>query len=184
MHAQQLRKHLLPSIEWLRENLRYDPETGELWWIKPKQKRTLCKPAGYLNNQDGYYRVRVSYNILLKRSRVAFALMEGRWPNCIDHINGNSYDDRWGNLREVTQKENLRNQKIRSDNTSGVVGVCWDTSSKKWRAYIKVNGKLKHLGFYDTIEEAIAVRKAAEAQYGFHENHGRDTEIATTEPTQ
>lgn len=184
MHCQQLRKHPLPSVEWLRGNLRYDPETGELWWTKPRRGRNRDKPAGFLDDRTGYYRVGVGPNTLIKRSRAAFALMEGRWPECIDHINGDRADDRWVNLREVTQQENSRNQRRASRNTSGVLGVYWSKKRKKWRSRIGLDGKLLCLGYYETIEEAADARKAAEVQYGFHENHGRDTTIATTEPTQ
>lgn len=90
----------------------------------------------------------------------------------MDHINGNTSDDRWENLREVTNAENLRNRKQAKTNKSGVTGVCWYKRTNKWKAYIH-HVKKKHLGFYATIEEAIAVRKAAEKRYGYHPNHGR-----------
>lgn len=53
-------------------------------------------------------------------------------------------------------------QTLSHNNTSGTKGVCWDKRSKKWQAYIYRNRKNKNLGYFNTIEEAIAARKAAE----------------------
>jgi len=41
----------------------------------------------------------------------------------IDHINGDSLDNRIENLRIVTNKVNNQNRKMRSNNTTGVTGV-------------------------------------------------------------
>lgn len=173
MHNQHQRINPLPSIDWLRENIRYVPETGEVWWIKPGRRRILGKPAGSVAKGRYYIKVGVSGRYFqVKRSRLVFALTVGRWPDCMDHINGNTSDDRWENLREVTNAENLRNKKQPKTNKSGVTGVCWYKKTNKWQAYIN-HIKKEHLGFYATIEEAIAVRKAAEKRYGYHPNHGR-----------
>lgn len=50
-------------------------------------------------------------------------------------------------------------------NTSGYKGVCWDSRRKKWRSYINLAGKQKHLGFYDDKEEAYQARLEAEKLY-------------------
>tara|TARA_R100001132_G_C3270143_1_gene92340 strand:+ start:2046 stop:2186 length:141 start_codon:yes stop_codon:yes gene_type:complete len=42
-----------------------------------------------------------------------------------------------------------------------------------WQARIKINGKLKHIGFYSDITDAVTARRRAEREHGFHENHGR-----------
>ena len=90
----------------------------------------------------------------------------------IDHINGDRLDNRAVNLRLVTQKENCKNQSLRSTNKSGHVGVFRFEESDKWCAQITVDGKAKHLGLFKTIEEAIKVRNLASKQYGYHSNHG------------
>ena len=76
----------------------------------------------------------------------------------------------------MTQLINLRNQKLRSNNSSGVCGVCWDKVSNKWRAAIFVKYESKHLGLFEDKEDAIAARKQAEFAYGFHPNHGKTEE--------
>lgn len=94
-------------------------------------------------------------------------------PDVIDHINGDSRDNRLNNLRAVSQKENARNMKMSRSNTSGHTGVGVDSSGRGWGAHIKVDGKTHRLGTFDTFEEAVAARKTAERRFGFHPNHGR-----------
>ena len=83
----------------------------------------------------------------------------------VDHINHNRLDNRKCNLRICTQHQNSMNQNKRSNNTSGYTGVLWDKAKNKWMARIKVNYKQIFLGYYDTLEKAIEVRKQAEIKY-------------------
>lgn len=92
----------------------------------------------------------------------------------VDHINGDGLDNRRSNLRAVSAAENQRNKRINSNNTSGVAGVSYAERDAVWMASIKVDGKGKVLGHFQTFDEAVAARKAAEVHYGFHPNHGRD----------
>jgi hypothetical protein len=101
-------------------------------------------------------------------------LTYGSWPeDQIDHINGNGLDNRLENLRAVSNGENLRNQKIPKNNTSGTIGVSFYKRHQKYQASIKINGIRKHLGYFKNKEEAIAARAVANIKYNFHENHGR-----------
>ena len=82
-----------------------------------------------------------------------------------DHRSGDTLDNRRGNLRCATHSQNSRNQIRPRDNTSGFIGVC--PFAGKWQAYIRVDGKKKHLGSFSTPEEASAVRtSAAREHYG------------------
>ena len=51
------------------------------------------------------------------------------------------------------------------NNTSGIIGVSWKQKSNKWRAYIVIDGKQKHLGEYSVKEHAIKARLKAEAEW-------------------
>lgn len=100
--------------------------------------------------------------------------MTGKFPSKqIDHINGVRDDNRWCNLREVDEQGNARNQKMRSDNTSGQTGVSWHNSTGKWLSYIYVDGSRLDLGLFDSYSEAVKIRKEAELKHSFHINHGR-----------
>ena len=90
-----------------------------------------------------------------------------------DHRNGNGLDNRLSNLRPATKQENNCNNIIRNDNTSGVKGVCWHKSHKKWQAYINYNGLRYNLGDFEDINEATQVvrEKRIELHKEFA-NHG------------
>ena len=79
----------------------------------------------------------------------------------IDHINGNTLDNRRENLRFANRSQQAMNQKIRSDNTSGYRGVSYDNDlydrKKRWVVEIHANGKKHRLGRYSTAEEAARV---------------------------
>ena len=180
-----------PSPELLRKLLRYETETGKLFWRKrtvdmfrsgrqPAENifaawtsRWAGREAFISATGDGYKRGKIGAKPH-KAHRVIWAIVHGAWPECeIDHINGDRSDNRIVNLRSVTRQENAKNQKVRSDNMSGVLGVSWNKRDKRWQPYIKANGKNKNLGSFRSKADAIAARKAAEKEHGYHENHGR-----------
>lgn len=174
------------SVEILRKLLEYDPDTGFLTW-KPRgreffrrdadQKTWNAKFAGrqaFNQRGPGGYLVSEIFNRPYRAHRVAWALSHGEWASEIDHINGDRADNRIANLRAVTRSENSRNAARSRRNRSGVVGVSVDTLTGKWRAQIGVAGRARFLGLFETLDEAVAARRRAEVQYGFHPNHGRD----------
>ena len=82
-----------------------------------------------------------------------------------DHINRDKLDNRRANLRAVTASENRRNTDLRSDSKSGVTGVCWASREQKWQAYINVNWRRRHIGYFDSVAAAASARQAAEGRY-------------------
>ena len=168
----------LPSIDYLHKRLRYEPETGKLFWrdceemLKSWRTRYAGKEAFTADAGNGYRRGSVN-NVNFFAHRVGWALHHGKWPSDqIDHINGVRDDNRIINLRVVSYQENGRNASMRSDNTSGVCGVVWHKRYKNWQARIKVDGRLKHLGSFATIADAAAARAEASRQYGYTDRHG------------
>lgn len=173
-----------PSV--LRELLSYDAETGALVWktrplkhcrteaeMKRWNTRFAGKPAFQKLTKLGYLTGTV-FDVCYFAHRVAWALHYGVWPDGqIDHINGRQTDNRIGNLRAVTHRENGRNQKHHARNTSGVMGVHWHRRLRKWWVRISVNGARVDLGLFTDFEAACEARRTAEKEYGYHENHGR-----------
>ena len=115
---------------------------------------------------DASIHVRGGYSTYLHR--VIAQRAYGDIPNNmnIDHINGCTFDNRRSNLRITTRSENNKNRKKHANNSSGIAGVCWNKAKGKWKAYIKSQGRLIHLGYYDSLEEARAARLTAEASSG------------------
>jgi hypothetical protein len=91
----------------------------------------------------------------------------------IDHINGIRSDNRIENLRLVTRSVNMRNQKKRSDNTSGYCGVYWKSKLRKWGTSIVFLDKTKkHIGYFRTAQEAAEARATYLKDNGYSPRHG------------
>ena len=125
----------------------YNPNTGILFRngkpIKVTPRRT-----------DGYACIRHARKTHLLH-RFIWLVVTGDWPKGeIDHRNRVKTDNRWENLRDTDRSTNQLNTGIRKDNTSGVKGVSWDESHKKWA----VSYCGQYLGQYDTIFDAAAAR--------------------------
>lgn len=158
--------------EAVQKVLEYDPETGAFTWLSNRIKALTGKPLSSVNCY-GYLRLKL-FGKEYVAHRIAFLLVLGRMPvDQVDHINGDRMDNRWVNLREVSNAENCRNRKVRSDNNSGYMGVSWESGRNKWKAGICFDGQRRHLGYFDTLELAIDARRAAESASGFHPNNGR-----------
>lgn len=186
----------IPGPGVLRALLTYEPTTGKMYWRARDVswfKETKCgkfmrsaewamknwnskfagKEAFTHADQKGYKKGAV-LSVNCCAHRVAYALFYGSTPDgFIDHINGDTSDNRIENLRVVDQSGNSRNARLYSSNTSGTHGVIWDSSRKRWDVRIGIKGRQTRIGRFKTKEEAIAARKRAESDFGFHPNHGR-----------
>ena len=164
------------TAEKLRELLHYNPETGIfIRKVSTTGRVKIGDVAGSINSR-GYLLITV-LGRPFHAHRLAWLYVYGEWPKLtIDHINRNKADNRITNLRDVSTKQNGQNASKRSDNTSGHTGVYLVKRTSRWQASIAHNQKHIHLGFFTTIEDAIAARKAAEKLYW------ADTQIAEPSP--
>ena len=171
--------------------LKADFETGKLFWLpRPLEMFKDGKQSAEHNcaiwnsrfpgteaftavNGWGYRHGRI-FGRAYRAHRVIWLLATKEWPaDEIDHINGVKDDNRMTNLRQVTGAENRKNTRLSKANTSGIIGVSWLNSRRKWAAQIHINGRSTNLGHFLEKSDAIAARKAAEIKYGYHPNHGR-----------
>lgn len=140
--------------ERVRELLDYDPDTGVFVWARDYSSRRKGAVAGHVSATNGAVEIRIDRRPYLAH-RLAWLLIYGVWPKLfIDHANGDPSDNRIANLRQATVSQNAANKRRPATNSSGYKGVCWNKSSKKWQAGIKVNGRSFHLGLFATPEDA------------------------------
>ena len=115
------------------------------------------------------YAVRRNKNLKPNKVRMHREIMNLQHANNleVDHINGDTLDNRKSNLRICTHKDNTRNKKIQSNNTSGFNGVSFTGRENKWRSYIVIDQKQKSLGYFNSKEEAAkAYNEAAKKYFG------------------
>jgi len=174
------------SVDDFKRDIFADFEAGKLFWNKRSREMFPTSEAwsswntkyagkeafttvDFYGYRKGSYRKKT-----FTAHRVLWMMLHGEWPDGeIDHINGVRGDNRIENLRCVTHAENLRNQRFRKENTSGVTGVYWNKRDEKWKAYIRYEGVMKMLIATDDFDEAVDKRRKAELDLGFHEHHGR-----------
>ena len=153
--------------EFFDSHFVYD-KRGFLVWRKNKRRAKAGAVASERHKAASCYYKRVTVcGKHYREHRVIWLMHGGIIPDghVIDHINGDSEDNRIENLRCVTNCENKRNSKKYSNNTSGFTGVL--KRGKKFSATIGVHGKLVYIGTYSCIDDAVAARKQAEKKYGF-----------------
>jgi len=117
---------------------------GHIWVDGKRKTTTLHRYLMRCTNRDGKY---------------------------VDHIDGNTLNNSKSNLRVCTNAENCRNQKRKSNNTSGYKGVSYHKLTGKWQAQIRANGKVFYLGVHLTPELAYEVYCKAVPLY--HGEFGR-----------
>ena len=153
--------------EEAHELFAYDTHTGRVTNKKRRgTKAKKGKEAGYQHTTLGYRYICIGGKMYLAH-RLIWFMLHDEWPEEIDHINGVRFDNRLSNLRVATSRQNKQNRRTQSNNTSGYCGVHWYKQTKKWQAYIDIDGKRKHLGYFKVLEEAArAYNEAALKHFG------------------
>ena len=148
----------LPPLAELQEFFDYDPLTGLLVWKKSLNARAPVGAQAGTIDAYGYLIVGFKGHTY-KVHRIAYYLGSCIDPKdlTIDHINRDKSDNRLANLRLATRLQQMMNREAK--------GYTWSKSRNKWQAGIRVNGKLKYLGRFNTKEEAAAAYEKAATLY-------------------
>jgi hypothetical protein len=156
--------------------LRYDPESGYLFW-KPRGREMFISEASWArwnsrysgmvagsDGEDGNgrpYRKITVFRKTYSAHRVAWAIMNGDWPkDQIDHIDRNPMNNAWRNLRPASSYENMNNRGLQKNNLSGVSGVSWCKIRNLWRVRPMCGGRRVDGGYFQDID--IAAMEAME----------------------
>jgi len=143
--------------EWIRENIKYDPATGDFW-----RKITSSPRPGSARVS---YAIFSMFNEQFLAHRVAWFLMTGEYPTgIIDHINRDRRDNRWSNLRAADKSQNGANRTWRkSNNQTGFRGVRF-TRSGKYSAQITFRKQSIYLGTFETADAAHSAYQSKGAE--------------------
>lgn len=147
------------SHKELTKWLVYRKTSGAFFWRKRAYKKHLVgSRAGYLAKNK--WRIHAAGR-MYEANQLAWFYVTKKWPAFeVDHINRNSSDDRWKNLREATVSQNRQNRAKAKNQKSRFIGVT--RTHTKWRAYVTLckNGKSfqKHIGVFLSESDAAQAR--------------------------
>lgn len=178
----------LPDADLLRKLLRYDPETGRLYWLprtpdmfigsaNPAKQceafnRQFAGAEAFASKDDQGYAQGWVMGQRTRAHRVIWKMMHGQDAELIDHENGDCSDNRIGNLRLSDIPRNARNAHLYATNKSGHPGVRHNAKHGFWQAEIGGAKTYEYLGSFPTFEGAREARLAAEKMRGFSPRHG------------
>ena len=152
----------------LRELFNYNPETGIFTWRNAAGRDGRIPAgsvAGSLDAESGYVRLTFD-DVTVYAHRMAWLYVHGVMPvNDIDHDDRVRHHNWISNLRDATRSQNLHNQiEAHARSKSGVRGVIWEPSRKRWKVCISVGNKNRHVGRFTTIEAAKSAYLSAKAE--------------------
>ena len=148
-----------PSLEDWESFVSYEESTGKLFW---KQDRANSVKAGSEAGTYhlGYVRLKLGKGKYLAH-RVVFLLNTGAWPiGVVDHIDHNTANNTFANLRDLSSLENSNNTALKKVGVS-LPGV--DFRDGKFRARIRIGNKLHSLGTFTTEDDAHKCYVAAKS---------------------
>jgi hypothetical protein len=128
------------------DDIRYDPDTGFMWWKKTGKGRKVDTPIGTVGSQ-GYRNVTLAGK-QYKAHHVVWFIHHGFWPEELDHINRDKDDNRIENLRLADRSLQNHNRAMPPP-SSGMVGANWNKRKQKYKSAIRVGGLNKHLGYFN-----------------------------------
>jgi hypothetical protein len=137
----------------------YEYRDGKLFWkIKFTDKVVVGKEVGRVRGKYKSTKInKKDYDI----HRLVFLMHKGYLPKCIDHIDGDKFNNCIENLREANYLQNAHNSKIKKTNTSGFKNVTWKKERCKWKVEVSLKNKRHFFGYFDSLFHANEVAKQA-----------------------
>jgi len=129
---------------------KYDLVKMHRWYANKGFNTFYC--VAHISNSKGIRTLLKMHKILLT-------------SELVDHVDRDGLNNQTHNLRPCTRSQNASNRGILSNNTSGHRGVFWNKETNRWRALVRVNYKMKHLGYFENIKEACKTVEEARKRY-------------------
>jgi hypothetical protein len=153
---------MILNKDYLNQTFEY--RNGELFRKIARRGYAVGSKVG-TKHHTGYIYVKLDGKIY-SAHKLIFIMFNGYMPKVVDHIDGNPLNNKIENLRAATQQQNCWNTVTRRTNTSGIKNVSWNKESKKWKVSMRINRKMKNIGFFHDLELAELV--AIEARNKYH----------------
>lgn len=145
-------------------NSMFDYKEGVLYWKNPSKKSLAGKPAG-CNSGHGYIKIQIN-GTQYYAHRIIYCMHHGYWPIVVDHKDRDTSNNRIENLRAANPSTNGMNSTF-VKSTCGVRNVSFHRKRNKYGVYLKVDGKGKFFGNFDSLDDAAnAAKVARETVYG------------------
>lgn len=157
------------SAEFIRARLRVDLDAGRVFWRDATKYHPglVGKEAGGAregHHGKSYWVVKIN-RLPYRRAHLILTVKSGAWPkDQVDHKDGDSLNDRSSNLRAATQLQNAWNHKGRARRILLPMGVRY-TALGRYQARIGVRKRMRHLGTFSTIKEAVAAYRRARRKF-------------------
>lgn len=165
----------------LKELFTYEPETGKFKSNRQTNLANIGDEIGYYSNDVPYLRVDINYKTYLSH-RLAFLYMNNINPSeLVDHIDRNTLNNKWGNLRLASKSENNRNRKVLSSSITGIKGLSFkDGKWPRYQAHVTIGKRrmsksinLRNRDEEEVKKELIAwIKETRERLHGEFTNHG------------
>ena len=164
------------TYEEFAENFSYCQETGIITRLtSPCNSVKIGEEAGCIGTCANLKYRRIEFKgVNYTAHRLAFLAVNKVMPEMnVDHIDGNGLNNKFANLRLVSHEQNMKNKSLYKGNKTGQSGVSYFKQTGKWRAAISIGKVKKHIGYFDSMDDAIMARKEYEKAHNYHHNHGR-----------
>lgn len=140
----------------VRATFEYDD--GVLRWRLSPSRSVRAGAVAGAENGRGYIQVQWRGRLFVLH-KLIYAYHHGWVPEVVDHVDGDTQNNRIENLRAATKAENQYNAKRRTDNSSGHKNV--RKHGDKWQVVVRQNGRRHHVGTFDDLGAAAAAAEQA-----------------------
>ena len=148
-------------------------EDGTLLYKENCKTKKQGDEAGYID-ACGYVRVSMAKNIKEYVHRIVWFIHTGEEAEYVDHINGCKHDNRIENLRSCTHAQNMRNRTTKTNRAHNLPRNVYLQKDGRFRVMLSIQGEIKHIGSYASIEEAAEQAEQARKEY-YGEYSGQET---------
>ena len=148
----------------------FEYRDGGLYRKETKGGGVKGERFGSIDKKKRYRKGHINYKNFTEH-RLIYLYFYGELPVSVDHINGDTTDNRIENLRKASLSQNQHNSKKNKNNSSGHKGVSWDKSKNKWKVAVWLKSKIVFQKVFHDFELACLV--ADEARNLYHKEYAR-----------